>query len=72
MQVFGKSLQVEPSENENSNPLVINALVEQIEIKDKQLAKKDEQIFELQSIIKSIQEQQISLTNSLANSQAID
>lgn len=71
LQVFGKSLQVEPSENENSNPLIINALVEQIEIKDKQLAKKDEQIFELQSIIKSIQEQQISLTNSLANSQAL-
>lgn len=71
LQVFGKSLQVEPSESENSNPLVINALVEQIEIKDKQLAKKDEQIFELQSIIKSLQEQQVSLTKSLANSQAL-
>ena len=71
LQVFGKSLQVEPSENESSNPLVINTLVEQIEIKDKQLAKKDEQIFELQSIIKSLQEQQVSLTKSLANSQAL-
>lgn len=43
----------------------------QIEIKDNQLAKKDEQIFELQSIIKSLQEQQVSLTKSLANSQAL-
>lgn len=43
----------------------------QIEIKDNQLAKKDEQIFELQSIIKFLQEQQVSLTKSLANSQAL-
>lgn len=36
-----------------------------------QLKIKDEQIFELQSIIKSLQEQQASLTKSLANSQAL-
>ena len=71
LEIFGKSLQAESSKDGSSNSLVINALIEQIEIKDKQLAKKDEQIFELQSIIKSIQEQQISLTKSLANSQAL-
>lgn len=49
----------------------IEAKDKQIEIKDNQLAKKDEQIFELQSIIKSLQEQQVSLTKSLANSQAL-
>lgn len=43
----------------------------QIEIKDNQLVKKDEQIFEMQNIIKSLQEQQVSLTKSLANSQAL-
>lgn len=43
----------------------------QIEIKDNQLAKKDEQIFEMQNIIKSLQEQQVSLTKTLANSQAL-
>ena len=36
-----------------------------------QLKIKDEQIFEMQSIIKSLQEQQVSLTKSLANSQAL-
>ena len=71
LQVFGKSLQAESNKDESSNSLVINALIEQIGRKDKQLAKKDEQIFELQSIIKSLQEQQISLTKSLANSQAL-
>ena len=43
----------------------------QIEIKDNQLAKKDEQIFEMQNIIKALQEQQVSLTKTLANSQAL-
>ena len=50
---------------------MIDALNEQLKIKDNQLAKKDEQIFELQSIIKFLQEQQVSLTKSLANSQAL-
>ena len=49
----------------------IEAKDKQIEIKDNQLAKKDEQIFEMQNIIKSLQEQQVSLTKSLANSQAL-
>lgn len=42
----------------------IDTLIDQLKIKDKQ-------IFELQSIIKSLQEQQVSLTKSLANSQAL-
>lgn len=42
----------------------IDTLIDQLKIKD-------EQIFELQSIIKSLQEQQVSLTKSLANSQAL-
>lgn len=67
LQLFGKSLQ----EKTNENSLVIKTLVEQIEIKDKQLANKDNQIFELQNTIKSLQEQQTILTKSLANSQAL-
>ena len=45
--------------------------MEQIAIKDKQIELKDNQIFELQSILKSMQEQQLLLTKSLANSQAL-
>lgn len=39
------ALQAETSKDESSNSLVINALIKQIEIKDKQLAKKDNQVF---------------------------
>jgi hypothetical protein len=71
LQIFGKSLQVGSNCDSNNNPLVIKALLEQIEKKDKQLANKDNQIFELQNILKSMQEQQPALTKSLANSQAL-
>ena len=71
LQIFGKSLQVESNYASNNNLLVIKALLEQIETKDRQLANKDNQIFELQSILKSMQEQQLALTKSLANSQAL-
>lgn len=71
LQIFGKSLQEKQNRDASANSLVINALLEQIEIKDKQLANKDSQIFELQNIIKSMQEQQSILAKSLANSQAL-
>lgn len=58
--------------------LVISSLEKQIETKDfqikekdKQIESKDNQIFELQNTIKSLQEQQMILTKSLANSQAL-
>lgn len=71
LQLFGKSLQVESNYDSNNNLLVIKALLEQIETKDRQLVNKDNQIFELQNILKSMQEQQLALTKSLANSQAL-
>ena len=71
MQLFGKSLQVESNYDPGNNSLIVKALLEQIEIKDRQLSNKDSQIFELQNILKSMQEQQLALTKSLANSQAL-
>lgn len=71
LKIFGKSLQVESNYDSNNDSLVIRALLEQIEMKDKQLANKDNQIFELQNILKSMQDQQLALTKSLANSQAL-
>ena len=61
--LFNKQLEIKDSQLESKD--------KQIETKDIQLAKKDEQIFELQNIIKSLQEQQVSLTKTLANSQAL-
>lgn len=71
LQLFGKSLQENCKEFASEDNLIYKALLEQIEIKDRQLAKKDDQIFELQNIVKSLQEQQSILTKSLANSQAL-
>jgi hypothetical protein len=71
LQLFGKSLQVESNYDPGNNSLIVKALLEQIEIKDRQLSNKDSQIFELQNILKSMQEQQLALTKSLANSQAL-
>lgn len=48
----------------NNNQVVIDALLAQ-------LATKDNQIFELQNVLKTMQEQQLALTKSLANSQAL-
>lgn len=67
LQVFGKSF----CNSKNESNTINKALLEQIAIKDKQIELKDNQIFELQSILKSMQEQQLLLTKSLANSQAL-
>lgn len=48
----------------NSEQCIINALLAQ-------LATKDNQIFELQNVIKNMQEQQLEITKSLNNSQAL-
>lgn len=48
----------------NSEQCIINALLAQ-------LATKDNQIFELQNVIKNMQEQQLEITKSLTNSQAL-
>ena len=48
----------------NSEQCIINALLAQ-------LATKDNQIFELQNFIKNMQEQQLEITKSLTNSQAL-
>lgn len=55
----------------NNYQLIDKSIDKTIDILRDQLKIKDEQIFELQSIIKSLQEQQVSLTKSLANSQAL-
>lgn len=71
LQLFGKSLQEDCKEFASEDNLIYKALLEQIRIKDKQIANKDEQILALQNIIKSLQEQQSTLTKSLANAQAL-
>lgn len=48
-----------------------STLVNTVNILKEQLEAKDNQIFELQNTIKSLQEQQTILTKSLANSQAL-
>ena len=48
----------------NSEQCIINALLAQLETKDNQ-------IFELQNVIKNMQEQQLEITKSLTNSQAL-
>ena len=48
----------------NSEQCIINALLAQLETKDNQ-------IFELQNVIKTMQEQQLEITKSLTNSQAL-
>ncbi len=48
----------------NSEQCIINALLAQ-------LSTKDNQIFELQNVIKNMQEQQLEITKSLTNSQAL-
>ena len=55
----------------NNYQLIDKSIDKTIDILRDQLKIKDEQIFELQNIIKSLQEQQVSLTKSLANSQAL-
>lgn len=55
----------------NNCQLIDKSIEKTIDTLRDQLKIKDEQIFELQSIIKSLQEQQVSLTKSLANSQAL-
>lgn len=55
----------------NNYQLIDKSIDKTIDILRDQLKIKDEQIFELQSIIKSLQKQQVSLTKSLANSQAL-
>lgn len=48
----------------NSEQCIINALLAQLETKDNQ-------IFELQNVIKNMQEHQLEITKSLTNSQAL-
>lgn len=55
----------------NNCQLIDKSIDKTIDILRDQLKIKDEQIFELQNVIKSLQEQQVSLTKSLANSQAL-
>ena len=55
----------------NNYQLIDKSIDKTIDILRDKLKIKDEQIFELQNIIKSLQEQQVSLTKSLANSQAL-
>lgn len=55
----------------NNYQLIDKSIDKTIDILRDQLKIKDEQIFELQNVIKSLQEQQVLLTKSLANSQAL-
>lgn len=55
----------------NNCQLIDKSIDKTIDILRDQLKIKDEQIFELQNVIKSLQEQQVLLTKSLANSQAL-
>ena len=64
LKLFGKFSRQKTKNSSNSEQLVIDALLAQLETKDKQ-------IFELQNVIKIMQEQHLALTKSLANSQAL-
>ena len=55
----------------NNCQLIDKSIDKTIDMLRDQLKIKDEQIFELQNVIKSLQEQQVLLTKSLANSQAL-
>lgn len=65
----------EDKHSNNLNDSTVNTLsstlVNTVNILKEQLEAKDNQIFELQNTIKSLQEQQTILTKSLANSQAL-
>lgn len=65
----------EDKHSNNLNDSAVNTLsstlVNTVNILKEQLEAKDNQIVELQNIIKSLQEQQTILTKSLANSQAL-
>ena len=64
LKLFGKLSNQKTNNIANNNQVVIDALLAQ-------LATKDNQIFELQNVLKTMQEQQLALTKSLANSQAL-
>lgn len=64
LKLFGKLSDQKTNNIANNNQVVIDALLAQ-------LATKDNQIFELQNVLKTMQEQQLALTKSLANSQAL-
>lgn len=64
LKLFGKFSRQKTKNSSNSEQLVIDALLAQLETKDKQ-------IFELQNVIKIMQEQHLALTKSLSNSQAL-
>ena len=57
--------------NDSTVNTLSSTLVNTVNILKEQLEAKDNQIFELQNTIKSLQEQQTILTKSLANSQAL-
>jgi len=64
LKLFGKLSNQKTNNIANNNQVVIDALLAQLETKDKQ-------IFELQNVIKIMQEQHLALTKSLSNSQAL-
>ena len=64
LKLFGKLHRQKTNNIANNNQAVIDALLAQLETKDKQ-------IFELQNVIKIMQEQHLALTKSLSNSQAL-
>ena len=64
LKLFGKLSNQKTNNIANNNQVVIDALLAQ-------LATKDKQIFELQNVIKIMQEQHLALTKSLSNSQAL-
>lgn len=64
LKFLGKFSNSKTKQITNNEHCIINALLAQ-------LATKDNQIFELQNVIKNMQEQQLEITKSLTNSQAL-
>ena len=64
LKFLGKFSNSKTKQITNNEHCIINALLAQLETKDNQ-------IFELQNVIKNMQEQQLEITKSLTNSQAL-
>lgn len=64
LKFLGKFSNSKTKQITNNEQCIINALLAQ-------LSTKDNQIFELQNVIKNMQEQQLEITKSLTNSQAL-
>lgn len=71
LKLFDKNLNSNDLKRNSDLTIAVTALRDQLERKDIQIFEKDKQIFELQNLLKSFQEQQLLLAKSLSNSQAL-